>query len=314
MDVLRKICHRSVVFLRHEAIALGYDDRALARSVRSEAIHRVRRGSYVFRDQWDSLDGPGRHLVLTAAALRTAEAEMVLSHVTAAVAHDVPIWDLPLDEVHLTRTDGRAGRRAAGIVQHSGALPRDHVVLVHGVPVTSPARTAFDVAATTDVEHSLCVVNDLLHRKLVTRAQLNAISTQMARVPGSLGVDLTFRLADGRCESIGESRSLYMFWMHSLPAPELQYEIYDEHGLLVAVVDFAWPELGLFVEFAGRIKYERLRREGESVTDVVLREKKREALICRLTGWRCHRIVWADLYRPVETCAIIRSMMSPTAV
>ena len=37
--------------------------------------------------------------------------------------------------------------------------------------------------------------------------------------------------------------------------------------------------------------------------DVVLREKKREALICRLTGWRCHRIVWADLYHPVETCA-----------
>ena len=238
---------------------------------------------------------------------------MVLSHVTAAVAHDVPIWDLPLEEVHLTRTDGRAGRREAGIVQHCGALPPDDVVLVHGVPVTSPARTAFDVAATTDVEHGLCVVNDLLHRRLVTRAQLDAINRQMARVPGSLGVDLTFRLADGRCESIGESRSLYMFWMHSLPAPQPQYKIYDEHGQLVAIVDFAWPELGLFVEFDGRIKYERLRREGESVTDVVLREKKREAMICRLTGWRCHRIVWADLYRPVATCAIIRSMMSPAA-
>ena len=124
---------------------------------------------------------------------------MVLSHVTAAVAHDVPIWDLPLDEVHLTRTDGRAGRRAAGIAQHCRQ---------HSPRITSSSCMAFRSLhqhalhstwpRSTDVEHSLCVVNDLLHRKLVTRAQLNAISTLMARVPGSLGVDLAFRLADGR--------------------------------------------------------------------------------------------------------------------
>ncbi|MET0837654.1 MAG: type IV toxin-antitoxin system AbiEi family antitoxin domain-containing protein, partial [Marmoricola sp.] len=44
MDALRKICARYVVFLRREAIALGYDDRALALSVRRGVIHRVRRG------------------------------------------------------------------------------------------------------------------------------------------------------------------------------------------------------------------------------------------------------------------------------
>ena len=92
-----------------------------------------------------------------------------------------------------------------------------------------------------------------------------------------------------------------MFWMHSLPAPEPQYKVYDEHGLLVAVVDFAWPELGFFVEFDGadQVRAATDARASRSL-DVVLREKKREALICRLTGWRCHRIVWADLYRPVD--------------
>jgi hypothetical protein len=75
---------------------------------------------------------------------------------------------------------------------------------------------------------------------------------------------------------------------------------------VVANVDFAWPEYGVFLEFDGRIKYQELLRVGESPTDVVLREKKRQDLIERLTGWRCIRITWADLYHPERTAALIR--------
>jgi hypothetical protein len=82
-------------------------------------------------------------------------------------------------------------------------------------------------------------------------------------------------------------------------------------GELVAIVDFAWPELGVFLEFDGKIKYQKLLRAGESPTDVVVREKRREELICRLTGWRCIRIVWADLYRPELTAAAIRALFRP---
>lgn len=313
MDQLRAICARSVAFLRREAIEAGYGDRQLARARREGVIHRLRRGAYMFTEQWEALDEAGRHLATTAAVLRTGESELILSHTTAAVAHDAPVWDLPLDEVQVTRTDGRSGRRECGVRQHAGALEPEDIVFVNGVPVTSPARTAFDISTTTDVEHALCIVNDLLHRGLVTPAELARISKRMARVPGSLSTDLTFRLADGRCESVGESRTLYMLWKFGIPAPQTQYEIKDERGRVVARVDFAWPELGLFIEFDGRVKYEKLLRDGETATDVVLREKRREELICRLTGWRCLRLVWADLYRPQQTCELIRSTMSAPA-
>ena len=46
------------------------------------------------------------------------------------------------------------------------------------------------------------------------------------------------------------------------------------------------------------------------MVDAVLREKKREEWICRLTGWRCIRIVWADLYRPEQTVALIKSVLA----
>ena len=115
----------------------------------------------------------------------------------------------------------------------------------------------------------------------------------------------------GRCESIGEARTLCLIYRQALPKPEVQYEIRDEWGRVVARVDFAWPELGVFLEFDGKVKYQELLKDGESPTDVVLREKKREELICRLTGWRCIRITWADLYRPEHTAADIRKVLFP---
>ncbi len=39
-----------------------------------------------------------------------------------------------------------------------------------------------------------------------------------------------------------------------------------------------------------------------------MREKRREDLLRRLTGWSMLRLVWADLERPAATAAIIREI------
>ena len=65
------------------------------------------------------------------------------------------------------------------------------------------------------------------------------------------------------------------------------------------------------MEFDGRVKYEALLRPGERASDVVFREKRREERICRLTGWRCIRIAWADLDRPASTATMIRDALFP---
>ncbi len=250
------------------------------------------------------------HLLRAMAVLRTARTKVVLSHTTALIKMGAPVWDLPLADVHVTRTDGRAGRREAGVVQHSGlTLPGD-VCEVGGIAITSATRTAIDLTTITDVEHCLPVFDHLLYTNATDKARL----LQRARLsnvwPGTLATDLTIRLANGRMESVGESRSNYMFWRGGLPRPEPQLDICNKRGRVVARVDFAWPEHGVFLEFDGKVKYEKLRQDGESVLDVVLREKKREEMICRLTGWRCIRIVWADLYRPEETVAYIRDVLA----
>jgi hypothetical protein len=310
LDLLESISDPHGLFLRREALAIGVDDRHLARAIRAKVIHRVRHGTYVLSEQWTPLDAIGRHLIRAKAVLRTANSELALSHITALAVLGAPLWDLPLDEVHVTRLDGRAGRREAGIAQHSGALLPGDIAETDGFLHTSAARSALDLTMITDVEHCLPVLDHLLHVGAVQQSTLCQGAASRELWPYTLSTELAVRLADGRSESVGESRSRHLFRRGGLPIPIPQYDVVDQHGWIVARVDFAWPKFGVFLEFDGKEKYTKYRKEGESVVDAVLREKKREELICRRTGWRCVRLTWADLYRPHETVNHIRAVLA----
>jgi hypothetical protein len=87
-------------------------------------------------------------------------------------------------------------------------------------------------------------------------------------------------------------------------------EVHDGSGALLGVVDFLWRRFGVFLEFDGRVKYERYRRPGESLEAFLMREKRREEAICLATGWVCIRIGWADLERPHATARRIHQLLA----
>jgi hypothetical protein len=188
-------------------------------------------------------------------------------------------------------------------------VSRGDLVTVNEVLVTSPARAALESSALGPSESAFCVLNDLLHRKLVTEAELRSQLVEMETWPGKTAAEVLLRLADGRMESVGESRTFWLLYHQHIPKPVPQHEVKDSTGRLVAKLDFAWPELGVWVEFDGREKYEKYRRPGESVADAVVREKNREDLVRRLTGWQCIRLTWADLSDPRRVAAIIRAAL-----
>ncbi len=309
-DLLTSVSDVHGLFLRRDALAVGYDDRALIRALRAKQIHRVRHGTYVLAHRWMALDEVGRHVLRARGVMRTARTEVALSHVSALAVLGAPLWNLPLDEVHLTRRDGRSGRREAGVAQHSGELGPTDIIEVDGLPITCPTRSALDLTMMADVEHAVPVIDHLLHVGAVDRCELQRESRRRDTWPSTLSTELAVRLADGRRESVGESRSGLLLWRGGLPCPQPQYDVLDPSGHFVGRVDFAWPELGVFLEFDGKEKYSKHRRPGESVLDAVLREKRREERICRLTGWRCIRITWADLENPERTIAMIRSVLA----
>jgi hypothetical protein len=304
------------IMLRGELIDAGWNDRAIARMCSEGAWVRVRRGAYVEMHYWRLLDPAGRHELLTRSVLRQANTDLVVSHVSGVPFYDGPIWGLDLSSVHGTRLDGKAGRAEAGVRQHRGQVVEGDVVERHGVMVMGADRLGLEVTTVASTEAALVVVNHLLHAEETTRERLaERYARDIYGWSHTLRTDLVLRLADPRIESPGESRTFYLCFARGLPLPEPQYEIYDDRGVLVAQVDFAWPELGVFLEFDGKVKYQKYLKEGESPSDVVVREKRREELVCELTGWRCIRVVWADLDRPEHTAQRIRRALSaPTRI
>lgn len=298
-----------VVFLRRDAIADGYTDRAIRALVKAGTWHRVRHGAYVSGALWAELDGADRHRVRARAVLRTAHPTTVLSHVSAAIEHGAPTWGVDLEVVHVTRTDGQPRRREAGVVHHTGVLPDSDLVEVNGVPVTTALRVAAEMTTVTSVESALVSVDALLRMAGADDGEVAARQAMVNRWPHSLASQVVFRLADPRHESPGESRTAYFCWQTHLPKPEPQVKVRNEAGVVVARLDFAWPAFGVFLEFDGKEKYRRFRRDGETLDQFLMREKEREELICKLTGWTCIRISWAELHRPELLARRIRAIL-----
>jgi hypothetical protein len=298
------------VYLRKTLLANGHDDRSIQRLVADGVLVRLRQGAYADKHHHDLLDAAGRHGLRARAVCQRAGTTVVLSHVSGLPEYDAPTWGLDLTDVHLTRPDGRAGRHEAGVHQHCGALIEGDVVERHGLLVTTPPRLVLEVTTVATVEAGLVVANHFLHCGMTTKQELLERYALMERWPHSLRTGLVLHRADGRVETVGESRALHLILNAGLPTPECQYPVRDESGRVVYRVDFAWPELGLFLEFDGRVKYEKLLQPRQRASDVVLAEKRREQHICELTGWRCIRIDWSDLATPALTAARIRKALA----
>lgn len=295
--------------LRKELLAAGQNDKTLARALRDGTFRRPRTGAYVDGKLWDRLDASQRFVLRVRAAYRQSRTPVVLSHSSPLPFLNAPTWGIDLSDVHLTRVDGRAGRREAGVRQHSGSILGGDTVELFGMTAMTPIRVALEVTTIASVETGLVVLNHFLHDGAFTLEEITArYHATMEQWPYSLKTDLVLRLGDAAMESVGETRTSFLLWRERLPASVPQYEVYDGRRL-VARLDFAFPEYGAWIEFDGRAKYEKFLRDGETVADAVLREKRREDRIREITGWRCLRITWADLADPERLAGRIREFL-----
>jgi hypothetical protein len=292
--------------LRRDLHASGYDDHEIRRAIRGGALHIVQRGAY--------LSGPAvseptdRHRAEIRAALAHLTPDAVVSHVSAAVLHCLPVWGVPLDRVHVTRTRRRSGaRRGRRVHVRCAPLDTDEIGLVDGLPVTSPARTILDVARTVPFERAVVIVDAALRRGLVDPATLGAAVVRRPRWPGLPSARRVIAFADARSESPGESRSRVAIARAGLAPPTLQWEIRAAaDGRVVGVADFGWKRARLIGEFDGRVKYGRLVKPGRHPGDVVFAEKVREDAL-RAEGLTVVRWTWADLDAFAPVAARLRA-------
>jgi hypothetical protein len=228
-----------------------------------------------------------------------------VSHQSAAVLHGLPLWDAPLDRVHVTRRPPAWNDTSRVLRCHVARLRDDEVTEVAGLPVTSVVRTALDLARSLPLEAAVVSLDAALHTRVLAHDTLGERLFDIVGTPGSRSAARAIAVADGRSESVGESRSRVVLQRWKLQPSALQHEIRSAGGVLVGRSDFAWEEERLVGEFDGRVKYGRLLRPRQDVSDAVFAEKRREDAI-RDEDWDVVRWIWAELQRPDRLAARVR--------
>lgn len=282
------------VFSRADAIGSGETDQTLAQARRAGLILRLRRGMYVATAVYDACDGAGRHLMHARAALAAQQGDVVLAGASAAALHGFAVYDQDLETTHLLRLDGGTGRRAAQTSHHHQLPPvtESEIGVFDGVRAVTPARAVWEVACLSSLEGAVVTADAALHLNPALAEALEELQPRFARVRGSRTARLAMQLADARSESAGESVTRVQFHRFGIPMPEPQFEVYDRSGRLIGRSDFGWHGFRHLGEFDGKVKYQKFLRPGESVSDCVVREKRREDEM-RAESLGMTRFVWA---------------------
>jgi hypothetical protein len=264
------------LLLRPSLLAAGVTDDEVRRLRRRGELVAVERGAYLDPTDPRLRRPEERHVLQMAAALPRLAKDAVVSHQSAAVLYGLPVWNMPLSRVHVTRAKRSGALRTGRLHVHTAPLDADEIVLVGEVAVTSVQRTLVDLARTLAFEEAVAVLDAALHKHLVTRAELAAALERTARWKGAPKARRAVDFADPRPMSVGESRSRVAMARIGVVTPVLQWKVVGPGGIVLGTADFGWPDHGYAGEFDGFVKYGRLLRPGQVPADVVFAEKRRE--------------------------------------
>lgn len=177
-------------------------------------------------------------------------------------------------------------REQPGLTVHRDLLADDEVTTVDGLTVTTPVRTAWDLARSLPTVEAVVAVDALARTGPFPPSATTRIHERYPRARWRRRVPGVLALADPRAESPMESRARLALVLRGLPRPEAQYSVYDDNGDFVARLDMAYPHLRLGVEYDGR----------GHLDDAVRERDLRRANELELCGWLVLRFSSADVY------------------
>jgi hypothetical protein len=162
--------------------------------------------------------------------------------------------DLPAELIHTNR------RTPPMLTVHTDAVAACEIQRVNGMPVTTPARTAFDIGRRLELVAGVARVDALMNATDVKLRDIEAVAAAHPGVRGLTQLRRTLDLVDGGAESPWESRTRLLFVLNGFPPPQTQIPVVDEYGVLVAVVDMGWRDYLVGVDFEGAHHYTNPRQ------------------------------------------------------
>jgi hypothetical protein len=207
----------------------------------------------------------------------------VLSHRSAG-----SLWRiLPAKPILPEVTKATRCQARSGLSLHCGVLRPDEVTHVNGIPVTSPPRTMFDIAASSTLGELERALNEMEVRGIVDELSIPDLLERYPRKRGSVKLRALLGdgvIARGVAREELERRFAAVLEDSGLPRPRRNADLAVRGRFIEA--DCLWAEQRVIVELDGRATHDTRRAfEGDRERDRVL----------QVDGWRVVRITWRQL-------------------
>jgi len=269
-------------FIGSEAVAAGV------------ASHSQLRRWYtrVFRDVYVKDGAELTPAVRAQAAWLWSRRRGIIAGFSAAALHNAK-WvdtDRPVDIIHDNR------HQLPGLQIWGDRLETDEFELIDGVPATTPARTALDLACWYPTATAVAAIDALTN---ATEVKMADVELLVGRYPGRRGVErarVSLDLVDAGSQSPKETWLRLVLVQAGLPRPQTQIPVLDEFGDVIAYLDMGWEDVKVAVEYDG----EQHRNDRRQYTWDI---RRLEAVERR--GWTLVRVVAGD--QPVDILRRVRA-------
>jgi hypothetical protein len=143
----------------------------------------------------------------------------------------------------------RCGRPPSGITVRAERIDADDIVMIDGMPVTTPQRTAFDLARHLPRDLALRHLDALARATGISAPQVELLSERYPRARGLPRARVVLPLMDGGAQSPQETRVRLILVDDGLPPPRTQIRVSD--GYSEAFIDMGYDEPQVGFDYEG---------------------------------------------------------------
>ncbi|MGZ4530475.1 MAG: hypothetical protein ACXVYA_12820 [Mycobacterium sp.] len=192
-------------------------------------------------------------------------------------------------------------REAAGVRVWEERIESDEITVVDGMSVTTPARTALDLARRHPRGTAVAAIDSLAQAIEVKMADVELLVVRYRGRHGMKAARAALELVDGGAQSPKETWLRLLLLQAGFPRPQTQIPVRNEWGWAEAYLDMGWEDIMVAVEYDGdqhrasRYQYvkdirrlEMLERYGWIVVRVIA-EDYSDDIIRRVTQARARR-------------------------
>lgn len=282
-EILALAARQHGVLSRAQLVELGLGPRQVEVRVRGHRLRPLHRGVYLV----GPLEVPRARPM---AAVLCCGGSAAVGRRSAAVQWQTMEPSVDPKEVEVIIPPGER-RRRPGVRTYRMSLQTDEVTKLDGIPITTPARTLYDLAGRIAVRDLEQAVAQAFARHLTNPAELQAMARRYDDRPGArrLLALLGDEQGPALTRSAAEESLLAMIRRAQLPRPEMNVRV---HGY---EVDLYWRRERLVAEIDG-FAFHRSRRSFEA-------DRRRDAVLAA-AGMRVMRVTCRQLESESEALLV----------